>query len=367
MVSQQLLYPLGVEATVRFTYCLDRQLECIVTKYICVKESCHSESESAKWTLVLAGGISLLQDTWIPLMKELFNCTPAKIKSIWAIERPNHGEVALLNAKTLKEHYSVRFPGLQYAYAIHTFLTSDILSSFERQHLIGIGHSGGAGALIQGLEYGVLAGHVIPLKALIMLESPLVGPEAWPFFEELYRGVRKSNAQRPTSWVSEADAMAWFKTHFPWKTFEDEVLRIIEDTYFIPDADRPGYITTKTTVEQETACFIDDGTQLNAYPFLKTVLDILPTHIVVGSVQDIWVAGMYPLIEENTESLRLQLASVTTIQGVGHYVGFFRILKCTKNRLRAMYVQLPVVQPQEIARRIAQIIQDPGSLARPRL
>ncbi|KAF7354671.1 Alpha/beta-hydrolase [Mycena sanguinolenta] len=341
----QLLYPLTIESTAQFTYCLDRPLQCIATKYTYsaqVQRGFVSESTSS-CTLVFASGISLLQDTWIALMKELFlilSASPSgvKVNSIWVIERPNHGNAALLNAQVLKEHYSVRFPSLQYASAIHTFLTSCILSPSERECLMGIGHSGGGGSLIQALEYSLRSGHKIPLRTLVLLESPLIGPEAWPFFnDELYPNVVKSNSRRTSRWASKLAAMAWFRSHFPWKTFHPDVLRIIEDTYFIPDTDgKPGWITTKTTLEQETACFVDDGTQLQAYPFLQTILDVLPTHVVSGSLRDIWPAGLYDLNDEIMNSVRSRLASVTVVEGVGHY--------------------LPVVKPRETAVAIVKII-----------
>jgi len=273
--------------------------------------------------LVFACGISLSQDTWTPVIKALFASSassPVKIQSAWVIERPNHGEPALLNAELLKRYYSVQFPSLQYSTAIHAFLTSGILSQSEWRNLVGIGHSGGGGSLIQALNYGLRDGHKIPLKSLILIESPLMGPEVWPFYQQLYDAVKKSNARRTTSWPSKDIAMKWFATHFPWKNFSPDVLQIIEDTYFIPDPERPGYITTKTSVEQETACFIDNGTQLQAIPFLLTILDILPTHVIYGSNHDIWPPAVYEQIDRNTQQYRTQLASLTVIDNVGHYI-----------------------------------------------
>ncbi len=63
---------------------------------------------------------------------------------------------------------------------------------------------------------------------------------------------------------------------------------LTQGTYFRPDPDRPGYVTMKTTVEQETACFIDDGTNVDALEYLRTLYDVLPTHLIEGSRKDIW-------------------------------------------------------------------------------
>jgi hypothetical protein len=39
---------------------------------------------------------------------------------------------------------------------------------------------------------------------------------------------------------------------------------------------------------QETAGFYEDGTHLRSVPYLRTVLHILPTHIILGTKPDIW-------------------------------------------------------------------------------
>ncbi|KAJ6601298.1 Alpha/beta hydrolase family-domain-containing protein [Mycena vulgaris] len=339
MVSSLLLHPLKA-TSVQFSYCLDRPLQCIATRYTNSNDSLAADS-STSCTLVIASGISLLQDTWIPIVKELFRLSSesssgVKVRSAWVVERPNHGEAALLNAEVLKKHYSVQFPSLQYATAIHAFLTSNFISTCERNNLVGIGHSGGGGSLIHALEYGLREGHRIPLKSIILVEAPLIGPEVWPFFKALYDGVKKSNARRTQRWPSKEAAMQWFATHLPWKDFSPDVLRIVEDTYFMPDSEHPGFITTKTTVEQETACFVDNGTNLLAVPFLRTVLAILPTHVIAGADNDFWPPGVWIAMEENTQQLRSQLASVTVIEDVGHY--------------------LPTVKPRELAAEVFQII-----------
>ncbi|KAJ7757504.1 hypothetical protein B0H16DRAFT_1536847 [Mycena metata] len=136
----------------------------------------------------------------------------------------------------------------------------------------------------------------------------------------MYDAVKKSNARRTTSWPSKDAAMKWFATRSPWKSFSPDVLQIVEDTYFIPDARRPGFITTKTTVEQETACFVDNGTNLHA-----------------GRSQDMWPPPVYDLIDQNTAKARPHLASVTVMDDVGHY--------------------LPVVKPRAVAAQIFEDIQ----------
>ncbi|KAJ7492113.1 hypothetical protein FB451DRAFT_517071 [Mycena latifolia] len=184
MVSSTLLHPLKAHS-VQFGYCFDRPLRCIATRYT-DDDLTDSDTDTPSCSLIFASGISLLQDTWIPIIKELFRLSTeapsrVKVRSVWVVERPNHGEAALINAELLKKHYSVQFSNLQYATAIHAFLTSNFISA-SGHNLVGVGHSGGGGALVQALDYGLREGHRIPLRSLILVEAPLIGPEVWPFF-----------------------------------------------------------------------------------------------------------------------------------------------------------------------------------------
>lgn len=67
----------------------------------------------------------------------------------------------------------------------------------------------------------------------------------------------------------------------------------LQETYFRPDPEHPGRVTTKTTIEQETASFVDDGTHLKATPYLQSILHILPTHLINGSKKDLWCVMLY--------------------------------------------------------------------------
>ena len=64
----------------------------------------------------------------------------------------------------------------------------------------------------------------------------------------------------------------------------------VQETYFRQDPQDHKRVTTKTTVEQETACFVDDGTHLGALDYLRSILHILPTHLILGAKEDFWCA-----------------------------------------------------------------------------
>ncbi|KAJ7626298.1 hypothetical protein DFH06DRAFT_1142027 [Mycena polygramma] len=278
---------------------IDRSLKCIATRY-------HTSLDTASGgdpglTLLFAGGIGLSlscvdQETWQPVIRELFRlasmpATSVKIRSAWVIEGPNHGDAALLNASVLEEHYSEIFKNMHYATAIQTSLESGVLSPAEKSSIVGIGFSGGCPAF------------------------SWVGPEAFPLFESLYPSLRKANSRRPKSWGSVYEAMSWFRSHPPWNSFHPDVLDIISDQ---------GRVVTKTTAEQETATFVDDGspgTSLKyGLPYMRTILHTLPVHLVFGACRDFWLPEIQRSIATNVEQDRPSLASVSFIEGVRHHV-----------------------------------------------
>ncbi|KAJ7837424.1 hypothetical protein B0H14DRAFT_2589268 [Mycena olivaceomarginata] len=235
------------------------------------------------------------QDTWIPVIKECFCLSSAsssdiQFRSAWVIERPNHGEPALVNPEPLKKHYSAQFPSLQYATAIHTFLTSSFLSVPERNNLVTIGHSG---AVIHFCNH---------------FDMPFVGPEGWPLFRELYDRVEKSNAHRPTHWPSKGIAMKWFTMSVTAHVSGCSDFRRIHISFQIPSES----LSTKTTVEQET--------HLQANIISLTILNVLPTHVILGSINDLMPPVLSDLIARNTRQVRPQLTSLTVIEDCGYYL-----------------------------------------------
>ncbi|KAF5372554.1 hypothetical protein D9758_005188 [Tetrapyrgos nigripes] len=288
-------------------------------------------------------------ETWIPVIEELYRLTDTDksnihIRSVWVIERPNHGDPGVWNSKVLKEHYSVLFRSLEYAEAIRVFMDSDFMSKEEKQNLVAVGHSGGGGSIMQALELGKYPPHALPIRSLICLEVPYLGYPSLPYWQRLYRIVSRSNTRRPRNWKSHEDATSWMKTHFPWNSFHPDVLKVVEKTYFKEDDEygKEGRVMMKTTLEQETACYLNDGTHLSALPYLRTLMGVLKTHWVFGSKSDIWLPEMYEMQRKALDEDREMLASLRTMQGTGHY--------------------FPVVKPKDTAAVIVDILDGrPGA------
>ncbi|KDQ24020.1 hypothetical protein PLEOSDRAFT_1114198, partial [Pleurotus ostreatus PC15] len=337
-LSDHTLHPLVAE-TFRFSFFQDHQFHTTATRYVPKGRRNQNKNidGAVRYNIIFSNGISLAQETAIPVIKELYRLTADSeavcIRSVWVVERPNHGDAAQMNEEVLRHYVGKSFPGRIPGAAIRVFLASDILQPDERENLVAVAHSGGGGSLINAL--GPSKQH-LPLCTLVLVESPHIEHAAWGPLLQLYDAVKRSNSRRPTRWASEADAMGWFKTHVPWKKFHPDVLHIISETYFRPDPALTGTVTTKTPVEQETACFLDDGTNLNELPYLRSIMHLLPTHLILGDAMDIWPKPIYTMISENIEADRAKLASVTTIAGAGHY--------------------LPVEKPRELASAIFGIL-----------
>ena len=134
--SSETSYPL-TSSTVEFNYCHDRPLRSLATRFTHVERHAQdsgNDSSGIQTTccLMFCSGISLRaypstnrsphcsltlrfteKETWLPVIKRLFDLASQPnsrvvIHSIWVIERPNHGDAAMLNEALLKEFYHVQ-------------------------------------------------------------------------------------------------------------------------------------------------------------------------------------------------------------------------------------------------------------------
>lgn len=77
---------------------------------------------------------------------------------------------------------------------------------------------------------------------------------------------------------------------------------------------------------------------------------------------------MYEQIEDNLARGRHALASITTIEGAGHYASDSILLRCHALLTKTLSVpQIPTQMPEELAKEIAHILQvhaDEGHVAK---
>ncbi|KAF7377372.1 hypothetical protein MSAN_00158600 [Mycena sanguinolenta] len=102
------------------------------------------------FTLIFTHAVSLHKETFEPMLQHLLKTPGVRIRDVWCIENPNHGQSARLNQKLLSTpKYRGHWTAAEYARAVHSFLTSDVHGvDFTQRKLIGVAHSGGAPALL---------------------------------------------------------------------------------------------------------------------------------------------------------------------------------------------------------------------------
>ncbi|TFK48254.1 hypothetical protein OE88DRAFT_1737945 [Heliocybe sulcata] len=257
-------------------------------------------------------------ELWIPMVKALYRLnaegTAVKVRSVWAIDCPNHGDSCVLNDEVLKEKYSEQFTLHDYGKAISIFLSTGLLSPLEKSTLVAVGHSGGTAAHIVCAATNEQPRY----KALVLVEPPWLDRSVKPMFEmaTMLIGKRKSR-----TWNSVEEAMKYLSTRRPYRTFHPDVIRVMTDTHFqttIVDGERR--IALKTSTEQENATWRATDDAFTASEWMAPLLSKVRVHIVFGARQDMWPEPVHEILQNLVESHRSQLASIGTVQGAGHHV-----------------------------------------------
>lgn len=124
-------------------------------------------ADADAFTLIFVHGTNFHKEIWEPTIDDLFAMKGGKIRDVWSIDAPNHGDAAMLNEEVLQWGYETcaRFTTTffillslkrslvrweEYARLLHAFLLglgTGVDVNFRKRRLIGVGHSSGAGAL----------------------------------------------------------------------------------------------------------------------------------------------------------------------------------------------------------------------------
>ncbi|KAF8825215.1 hypothetical protein HHX47_DHR7000466 [Lentinula edodes] len=170
-----------------------------------------------------------------------------KIREIWTIDAPNHGDAGVLNEKSLRNGYEPAFPKWQeYAHNIHAFLTGrgqtllgtysednrTVIPNFDfRNHtIVCIGHSIGAISLLLSLDLAPSIESLINISSLIFIE-PMTMPPTSGSFQDLAEKLASGSRSRRDVWPSAEEAYKMFKTRRTWQSWDDRVLKIFVATY----------------------------------------------------------------------------------------------------------------------------------------
>ncbi|KAJ7580246.1 Alpha/beta hydrolase fold-1 [Mycena floridula] len=310
-------------ASFGITYATSKcSLICIVKRYTLTVSSDLSENSGLS-ILIAMPGLGFTSDLWFPVIERIFSlqsqpgCT-TRVLSIWVVDRPNHGDAAVLNEEALRTFHNEFFSVPDHAAAITAFLSSDLLSAHERENLVGLAHSSGTVPLIASLP----TSGKLPIRSLILIESLLMSREVYPIHLSSVKSLL-ARATQPGSWNSIDEAMTTLQKIYPWNKFNQENLEILKRTFFIPvDLSREdGPVKTKTAFHQQMIVWGDFKMAYDAAErFHSSIVHQLPCHLIQGLRHDpgIYPKAVFDAILKQIQETHTNLASVTRIQGAGH-------------------------------------------------
>ncbi|KAI9438247.1 Alpha/beta hydrolase fold-1 [Lactarius indigo] len=264
-------------------------------------------------TLILAHALSFTKEHWEPLLEDLYgqlaitsrnSSSIPKIRDVWAIDCPNHGEGAVLNEGTLLDGYTPIFSWEEYARAVHLVLNGlgkGINVDFKSRNLVGVGHSMGMSAI-------VLARTMYPFvswSTAILVEPMIVHPDN---FSGGLRSLHKGALKRNDVWPSREEAHKILRERF-LKSWDPRVVNIfvkygLRELPTLAHPDKTQGVTLSCTKAQEFATYSENVGRLKAQRFLATFCKDVPTHVVFGEIADIKFCGAFFSPAENREFLK---------------------------------------------------------------
>ncbi|KAF8346356.1 Alpha/beta hydrolase fold-1 [Amanita rubescens] len=291
-------------------------------RYLC-PDSLHSNDPDAL-TLVFVHATGFHKEIWEPTMEDLYSFaerSELKIREMWSIDAPNHGEAAMLNEKSLLWGYEPIFGWEEYARCLHAFLAglgSGINVEFRTHTLVGIGHSMGAISLL--LSHGYYPR--LRFSALILCEPMMMARE---FSAQGGLNLSDTSEKRRDIWASKQEAYTIMKSRETWKKWDDRVLKIYTNYGLrsLPTAAYPDLtegVTLTCTRAQETACYRDALGSSRAYILLRHIVRKVPIHIIYGALNDrVPYAAQDDVVRVATGGARF-LASLSRVEDAGHLV-----------------------------------------------
>ncbi|KAL0948561.1 hypothetical protein HGRIS_011121 [Hohenbuehelia grisea] len=265
------------------TSCCRRSLHCL--PILCRGTTVHPhDSHDNGLTFLLLHAMTLHTETFQPMVTSLLqekNTVPGlRIKDVWCIDNPNHGQSAVLNAELLnspeyREHWNAR----EYAKGLYSLLsTTSHGVNFRRRKLVGMGHSAGGVALMSLLEMQPK----IRFEAILLLDAGIVPPIESS--EALLAFFGKVAASKKHTWDSRDDAFetlgskSVFKVWHPdaFKSFIANGLKPVESskvvTLSLSPKQEAAYYASKDIIAPAVQTFIN-----------LTREDSIPVHVIAAS------------------------------------------------------------------------------------
>ncbi|KIK62974.1 hypothetical protein GYMLUDRAFT_41275 [Collybiopsis luxurians FD-317 M1] len=288
-------------------------------------------------TLIFAHGTGFHKEQWEPTIDDLLDIihqqhAEIKIREIWSIDAPNHGDAALINEKTLQWGYEPVFRWEEYGRSMHAFLTGrgrtslgsklggKIVNNFDftSHTLVGIGHSMGAISLLFALDFAPSIENRFASIFLVepMTMDPVVGSKGPA------KKLPAGSEARKDIWPSQEEAYQMLKARKTWQRWDDRVLKIFVESGLrpLPTLDYPDIkdgVTLRCTRKQETASYRDSHGWVSIYRGIRNYASRVRLHIYYGAIHD-YVPGEAKTDVIHNAAGPENLASYGYIEGAGH-------------------------------------------------
>ncbi|KAJ7744286.1 Alpha/beta hydrolase fold-1 [Mycena maculata] len=295
-----------------FTYHTSRNFLCFATKWTFDNDPL-AALDCSSVCLVLLSGVGLTSDIWTPIVERLHNIQLQGrpfLESIWAVDRPSHGDSGVLNESALIGCQGLS-PCAEYAAAFSAFLASPLLSSKERANLVIVSHSAGVAAPVYTYSECQLDP---PIRSLVLIEPTVFDSSDMGIFEQWIRRTEKFIKSQKTAWTTIDEAMS---TNKIWQKFHPEVRTIIANTFFRHT--RGSDFSTKTSVAQEVSAFKEVALGIDIGQRLGSIIPKIPTHLIYGSRRDYWPKALDEAFFRLIHNHQHNFASVTPIAGESHF------------------------------------------------
>ncbi|KAK7038430.1 CN hydrolase domain-containing protein [Favolaschia claudopus] len=264
---------------------------------------CSSPQDKEQWEVVIEEMFRLQQDKPPQL----------RMREAWALDRPNHGDAAVLNSEELLRNRRQGLPASEWAEAVGAFLRSTHLHGHR---IVQVAHSAGSMAALSATRYVDLSS--VSILSIIVIAPAMLAPETYyRYIEPIALGLSAAVHERRDKWSSREAAHSWMKARFPWNLWDPRVLRAHTDHGIIETPDNSGSVTLKCPKLQEAFCFPDTESQFGAIDQISKICRRIPFHVVWG-IDD----HLLPQVSRGSisDSAQGRLAkSVTNMKG-GHMV-----------------------------------------------
>ncbi|KAJ7486265.1 hypothetical protein B0H11DRAFT_2192301 [Mycena galericulata] len=233
------------------------------------------------FTLIFLHAVNLHKETFEAMLLHLLKQTSGiRIKDIWCIENPNHGESAWINRKLLSTpKYSGQWTAAEYSRAVHSFLASSSHGiNFGERKLVGLAHSGAAPSLLLVQDEGP----TITFVAFVFLD-PAILPSGKASSRVLCNMFGNWAKSKRNTWDNRATALEHLSTT-AFKQWDPLAVQLFVEHALHPTTDGRS-VTLACSPAQEAAFYLSPNADLVDRPFdiflQLTAADRLPIHVIL--------------------------------------------------------------------------------------